>query len=69
MTTIRKKMDNEASRRFWESFPKPGPHDKKIALPLLGEFWWEEERKLSFGLLSFKKEEGMNMEKEGTDNG
>jgi hypothetical protein len=54
MITIKKKMDNEASRRFWESFPRPGPHDKEIVLPSIGESWWEEEKKLSYSLLSLK---------------
>ena len=48
---IRKRMDNEESRKFWESFPIPRPGDENIVLPSLGENWWEGERELSIGLL------------------
>lgn len=51
MCSIKKKMDNEASRRFWESFPKPVPRDNEIMFPSIGDAWWEEERRLSPGLL------------------
>jgi len=54
MNSIKKKMDNEDSRRFWDSFPRPETNEIKIALPSIGESWWEAEKELSPSLLSLK---------------
>jgi hypothetical protein len=55
MNRIKKKMDNEDSRSFWDSFPRPETDERRIALPSIGESWWEAEKELSPGLLSFKE--------------
>jgi hypothetical protein len=55
MNSIKKKMDNEDSRRFWDSFPRPETDEKQISLPSIGEAWWEAEKELSTSLLSLKE--------------
>ena len=54
MGSIKKNLDTEASRRFWESFPKREDNDENIVLPSLGEAWWEAEKELSPSFLSKK---------------
>jgi hypothetical protein len=59
MGSLKKKMDTEESRRFWESFPtledsKYESYDE-IVLPSLGDAWWEAETELSPSLLSTPK--------------
>jgi hypothetical protein len=53
-TKMTKKIDNEYSRRFWDSFQRPETDEKQIALPSIGESWWEAEKELSPSLLSLK---------------
>ena len=55
MTRIKKKMDTEDSRSFWNSFPSSETEDKRNALPSIGESWWEAEKELSPSLLSIKE--------------
>ena len=55
MSRIKMKMDSEASRMFWETFPRSqNETDKKVILPSLGDLWWEAEKELSPTLLSVK---------------
>jgi hypothetical protein len=55
MNSIKKKMDNEDSRRFWDSFPRPETDERQISLPSIGEAWWEAEKELSTSLLYLKE--------------
>jgi len=58
MNRIKKKMDNEASRNFWDSFPKNEDENQStMVLPSLGESWWEAETDLSISLLSLKEKD------------
>jgi hypothetical protein len=61
MERIKKKMDNEASLRFWESFPNSEDAKSNLILPSLGESWWEAEKELSPILLSVSKYNSKNM--------
>ena len=51
MSGIKKKMDSEESRLFWESCSDSESTDEEIVLPSIGDDWWEAENELSPALL------------------
>lgn len=48
---IKRKIDTEANRNFWASFPEENEGHTKLVLPFLGDPWWEIEKELSASLL------------------